>query len=271
MNKPTESTDIIAVLEGHQGTITSIKTDKDFVYSSSKDWTVHIWKKEQWKPVETLHHNSWVNCLFVDKTHVLTGSSDTTVKIWKKRTWENVVSLKHQRFSVVNDVYADTANCYVALNDRSVRVYAKPSWEEKTKLQHLGIVQANRVNNLNLLSSLSNGTAVIWSKKKWEIINTIQHSSFRTIEHLEIDKERIYTSIKNSIKIWDINTQEFISEIKTKKGIITLAVDDTLLIAGCKDKKVYYWRKKNLKEIASIKIDSSITSLHSDNNYIFVG
>ena len=195
---------IVTTIKAHKSQVNDIFTDKNFVYSGSKDGFIKVWDKKKWGEKRSISVGRvWVNSIVVDSQHVFIGSSDAVVSVLDKKNWKNVAHLKHSRLSTINSLSIDKIYVFVALNDRTIRIWNLENREEEHKLKHKAIVQSMFSDNKNLYVALSNGMVNIWNKKSWSLDNTIQHSTFRTLGYIAIDKSFIFTATSKEIKVWD--------------------------------------------------------------------
>jgi hypothetical protein len=75
----------VAVLGGHNNTITAIHADEDYVYTASRDGTIRLWNRTALTLLTTLTgHTDAVTDVFADADFVYTASWDGTARVWRR-------------------------------------------------------------------------------------------------------------------------------------------------------------------------------------------
>ena len=73
-------------LQGHQGTITTVKFDTQYIISGSVDSTIKIFNMRSKKCVSTLlGHTGQIICIQYKKSSgiIMSGSEDKTARVWR--------------------------------------------------------------------------------------------------------------------------------------------------------------------------------------------
>lgn len=75
----------VAVLGGHNDTVTAIHADEDFVYTASRDGMARLWNRTDLTLLATLTgHTDAVTDVFADADFVYTASWDKTARVWRR-------------------------------------------------------------------------------------------------------------------------------------------------------------------------------------------
>lgn len=81
----TDDLSSVAVLGGHNDTVTAIHADEDYVYSASRDGSVRLWNRTDLTLLETLTgHTDAVTDVFADADFIYTASWDRTARVWRR-------------------------------------------------------------------------------------------------------------------------------------------------------------------------------------------
>ena len=75
----------VAVLGGHNDTVTAIHADEDYVYTASRDGATRLWNRTGLTLLTTLTgHTDAVTDVFADADFVYTTSWDKTARVWRR-------------------------------------------------------------------------------------------------------------------------------------------------------------------------------------------
>ncbi len=273
MSKKSKSTlEEIAILKGHTSSVLDIVVDDTFIYSSSIDNTVRVWRKGSWKLVSKLMYVFSVLALSIDDQYIYSGS-DKIVYVTEKRSWEEVAKLYGHMFSIFT-ITSDNNYIYSGAGDGIIRVWRKKDWKLKNNLKfHSSRIYALAVDKKYIFSGSDDCSLCIWKKEKISSnINPIKVIDFKyPIRAIVVDDLHIYLGSGYKIHVIQKNTMNEIIELKNQwDTILSIAVDNDYIYSGTSDGLIIIWDKKNFKLHAKIQCHRSrINSVAVDKNYVY--
>jgi len=203
----TPDLDLIEVLKGHVGSVFSIVSDTDFLFTGSGDATVKIWKKDDWTNTHSIKAQThFVLSLVIDEKYIYAGGIDNCTNVYIRDTLRRVTSLYgHEAtiFSLAVDadyVYSGSGELWWGgpgsprppVFETAIRVWDRKDWTCKHVLKgHSDNVNALGVDDSYIYSVSDDGTLRVYSKSDWSEVITL-NSGVGRITDLVLDESLVY-------------------------------------------------------------------------------
>lgn len=233
----------------HSERITCIYTDKEYLYTGSRDCTIKIWDKNTFQNIATLRgHRHFIPRICSDDTNIYSGSVDSTIKIWDKNTFQEIASIKEE--NPIDSIYIDQNNIYCASHNSTFRILNKDTFQEIKKFKaHCDTLF---VDNDNIFT-LSVRGVVVWNKKYKKVAMIKEKGSFLDgvfFSGIYADEENIYLGFSPTgiLRAYDRNTYKKTKSIEKHTSKITdIFGDEKYIYTASMDKTVIVWDKKTLE------------------------
>ncbi|XP_052801573.1 sterol regulatory element-binding protein cleavage-activating protein-like [Mya arenaria] len=195
--------------QAHQRPITVLATEGGRIVSGSQDFTLKVFRLEDYKCLYTLHgHTGGITCLFLDKCTpyaAVSGSADGTIRLWDQLTGHCVHKVRGHEGTVVGLTCTDMYIISSGLDDKLC------VWERKRG--HLlysvdmetscGSSMAMLQNNF--LVTGRQGSLYLWDVHKGELVRVVnlqQRSCIAFIHHIQaMENSTIVCDYGNEIKV----------------------------------------------------------------------
>ncbi len=199
--------DLVEVLKGHVGSVFSIDSDSEFLFSGSGDATVKIWMKEEWTNTGSIKAQThFVLSLAIDEKYIYAGGIDNCTNVFLRDTFRRVTSLYGHEATVFS-LAVDSDNVYSGsgelwwggpgsprppIFETAIRVWDRKDWACKQVLKgHRDNVNALGVDESHVYSVSDDGTLRVYSKSDWSEVITL-NSGVGRITDLVLDESHVY-------------------------------------------------------------------------------
>ncbi|KAG0435077.1 Notchless like protein 1 [Dictyocoela muelleri] len=243
INLYTLEGEFLREIKGHKKSISCLKMWKNIIFSSSRDGTVKAWKSTgecEW----SIGHNAPVDGIFIDCTNdheksgtVISYSRDGIIKIHgidgKFIETLNV----HSR---VNDVVKNNNLIFVGTDSSTAILF--DLYQKKLVLKHDKLVSSVAIseNRVFLATASFDRTARLYTMKG-VMVASIRHLD--CVYKVMFNKNIMISASKDkTIKLFDSQKKKKLSELVCGDEVYCLCLAENLLIAGCRDKKVYFFQ-----------------------------
>lgn len=246
INVYTLEGEFLRELRGHNKSISCLKIYKNKIFSSSRDGTVRGWKLTgecEW----SIGHNAPVDGIYIDCSH---GSADG-------QSIESVVSFSRDGIIKIHDIsgkFISTLNVHSRVNDvvkKGQLLFAGADscdatlfvdGTKKFVLKHDKLVSSVAIseNRIFLATASFDRTARLYTMQGI-LVSKIRHldAVYKVVFNKNI---MISTSKDKTIKMFDSQKKKKLSELVCGDEVYCLCLVDDLLVAGCKDRKVYFFQ-----------------------------
>jgi WD40 repeat protein len=265
--------------------ILQLSTDARFIVSGGgyDDATI-IWDVETGKCLRVLTgHTDAVNSLVLsaDGRRVVSASDDGTLRVWDVLSGQCLKVLEgHTAPVCCIALSADGQRVVSGSEDSTLRVWDLQSGECQAVLEgHAGNVSSLVLSwdGHRVVSGSSDSTLRIWDMATNKCLMTIKgNDEFGGPIILFVDGRHLLTSHDNSIKIFELETGQYVKDFGRHLGYITsfvLSADGRIVISGStRDSSVLIWDlEKGIYPIATFAHTKSVESLvMSPVNYFSV-
>ncbi|TFG98596.1 hypothetical protein E4H12_05615 [Candidatus Thorarchaeota archaeon] len=215
--------DLLEVIKGHVGSVFGIASDSHHLFTGSGDTTVKIWKKDEWKNIDSITAQThFVLAIAIDEKYIYAGGIDNCTNVFSRSNLRRITSLYGHEASIFslaedeNYIYSGSGEIWWGgpgsprppVFESAVRVWDKNDWKCVHILKgHTDNVNALGVDASYVYSASDDGTMRVYSKSDWSEVITIDPGVGRLID---------------------------------------LVQDDTCVYLGCADGNVRYFTKENL-------------------------
>jgi len=235
------------ILEGHSGSITSLKFcgDNHYLISGSKDGTIKICDILEEKYIFTLSHNesneSKVFSIDIDpkNDYILSAGEYRKIFIWRiikdrKKNWikiEKAKIIKSDKGPKEN-IHVIKINSYISIfasigDENIIYLWDFPSGKLNYRLEgHQKIIYTLdfHPNLPYLISGGKEKTIFVWNLDTKKVIKRIQTDSSTSFLKFSDDGRFFLTvSLKNEIKIYDFRDQKILQKHKINEGTMLTA------------------------------------------------
>ena len=190
----------------HSERITCIHTDKEYLYTGSRDRTIKIWDKNTFQNIATLRgHRHFIARICSDDTNIYSGSADSQIKIWDKNSFQEKASIKEE--NPIDSIYIDQNHIYCASHNSNFRVLNKDTLQEIKKYKaHCDTLFVDYDN----IFTLSVRGVVVWNKKYKKVAMIKEKGSFLDgvfFSGIYADKENLYLGFSPTgiLRVYDRN------------------------------------------------------------------
>jgi WD40 repeat protein/predicted negative regulator of RcsB-dependent stress response len=239
MGPSTNGREIIAILKGHSGSITSavVSADETRIITGSRDKTVRVWERrpgaepsaKEWETVGMLNgHTGEIAsvALSPDETRIITGSGDKTMRVWNAKTFAQLAML------------------------------AGPT-------EYIDSVGSR------MIAGSGDKTAWVWETKNFtELAKLKGHADGVTSVAVSPDGTRIITGSGSpfgggdtSVRVWDAKTFAELAVLRGHTGTVTRVVvspDGARIVTSSRDGTVRLWDAKNFTEMAILTTNQGL-------------
>ena len=222
-HKQIKICDKLSSFYGHGGPIWGIDRHGDTLFTGSYDKTIKLWEIKNGQCLHTIRaHSSWVSSLKYNEQYdkLISGSWDTTVKIWNLQTYHPDLVINNE-----NDTF----------------IYC---------------IAENISNNI-IYGGTEKNTIIIWDTEKQGEIKDILVGHTHRVNCLQYKSNMLFSGSDDKTgKIWDLMTNECISELKGhSKGITNISYDDfsNRIYTSSHDTTIKIWDIRKMdKEIRTL-------------------
>ena len=238
---------MISKLKGHERPITNIEIDKNNnILSCSKDAKLVIWKGSSNNKLKIINCSGALWSIGLNNEFIYTGSADGMMTLWNY-DGENINSY-NESGPIRYIGYNDKQKIYYFLSKKLLKIQSKLSIlnNELHKLCDIDLdIEHNKAVLLNdkIICGGTDGVLRIYSynNDKLNLIESISvHKSEITDIQIDYDKNILVTSSYDcNIKIFNINTFEYITTYHHSVSILSFSIHPTLdiiAIGGGQDK-----------------------------------
>lgn len=247
-----ESGQLMSVLEGHDGDVTSAVYSFDGyqIATASEDCTARIWNTITGEVTLLEGHYGAVNTAVFscDDKMILTSSDDNTARIWNIKTGEVHKELIGHKSSVNSAVYSsDCKKILTASKDKTAKIWDAEKGIVQIELTgHKDIVNTATFSpdNTKIVTASDDHTAIIWDVDTGKIINRlIGHKDIVNSALFSHDGKMVVTASNDKTAlIWNADSGESTGvrvehEFSVKTAIFS--VNDTYVVTSSSDKTSY--------------------------------
>ena len=248
----------IMTLVCHTSTITSVFTDRNFLYTASRDHTTKIWdKKNNFSLLKTLHSSSAIYYLTVDNYYIY-GSNNGKIIIWDiSANFKFITTLDCPEITSITALYSDNTFLYVGSDQRIFQIWnikekftfvtSLPGCEITEEIEkylvpgedETEMVLSFTSDDNFLYSGSGDGIIKVWDRNNnFNLIRVFERAG--VIRNLQCFSRYLLCSSGIQIKIWDrTNDFKLITSIECPSPendnkyyfelIQSLAIDDTYI------------------------------------------
>jgi len=252
---PVASTNLVNILNGHSGLVSSvaISPDGNTLVSGSWDNTIKIWNLRTGQLRSTLTgHSGQVESLAIspDGNTLVSGSWDNTIKIWNLRTGQLRSTLTGYSGYVESLAVSPDGNTLVSGSaDKTIKIWDLRTGQlQSTLTGHSDSVFSVAISpdSNTLVSGSWDKTIKIWDLRTGQLRSTLTgHSSYVFSVAISPDGNTLVSgSADNTIKIWDLGTGQLRSTLTGHSdSVFSVAIspDSNTLVSASYDKTIKIW------------------------------
>ncbi len=190
-------------MEEDDESVVRITVDDQFVYICSSHDGAKLIEKETWRLTRTIPvHNGAITCIANDNDYLYMGIDAGLIEVWRKDGWERVKTLRGHFMPVVGFAF-DKDNLYSLPRGPHVRVWSKSNWECVQEIRiAAGGGTAIAVDERFIYTSTAWKTGVIevFSKSTFERVQLIETGW--PVWDIAVHDQIIYCPVRNSIDFW---------------------------------------------------------------------
>ena len=236
------------VFDKHKHIVTSVRfsPDDSFVFTSSVDGTIKIWKRESREIVREIRQSSGIAYmdLSIDGNYAVTGSYDSTVRVWGINDGALIKEFKGHSGTVWAVAFSNDGKKIVSGGDDAVvNIWDVETGKLLRKLQgHKRIVWSVKFSRdgTKVASSSFDFTIKLWNEADGKLLwdNKGHSETVVDIAFSHNDKLLASTSDDKTIKIWNVAEQKLIRTMKVPEHVqaVEFSPDDKRLMTGGRDK-----------------------------------
>ncbi|OAD78482.1 hypothetical protein PHYBLDRAFT_62755 [Phycomyces blakesleeanus NRRL 1555(-)] len=206
----------------HQGDVTDIKFHGKYMFSTSDDGTICLWRTKDWEFLKTLKgHKGRINSLAIHPSGriALSVSSDRTVILWNLMSAKKASMTKLYRDEGLVVLWNTDGTKYAIMFDRKINVYNVSDAQVMTTIEHKSKFLCMRYFESSdkkeyIISGHEDKTIRIWEAETGKCVVEIVGHKFR-IKTMETVKSKpssesepvtvlITASSDGVIKCWDV-------------------------------------------------------------------
>lgn len=215
-----ETNTLINQFVGHEGTIPSVRYNKDGTkaISTASDTHVILWDVINHVPIRTFEGHTefvWDAVFNSDETQILSGSSDQTMILWDVETGNTIQQFTDEHTNGIHTVYI-TQDGRLALSgsgDASIIVWDVMTGEAIRKFNgHSGSIRhiTMNVDETQVLSSAADGLILLWDIETGEV-NVVLRGHTGTVEKAQFIFDEQYVisgGADKTLILWNIEAQK---------------------------------------------------------------
>lgn len=241
---------LVKVLEGHTNSVYMVYSDADYIYTTSWDKTVRVWRKSGFSLVTVLEgHTNLVVDIHVDANYIYTASSDASVRVWSKSDYSPVKVLDHPGY--VQDLSLDEDYIFTASWNGNTEIYEARVWT-RSDFSLAAILRGhiNRVVNVHanadyIFTGSTDSTIRVWNRSDFSLVKVLDAGD-SALYSMDIDANFIYAPDVNDIRVWRLSD---LTSIQVTMGhsepITNVFVDDIYVYTSSRDGTARVWNKSN--------------------------
>lgn len=232
------------------------------ICNNSLDSVAKIWDAASGKLITALTGSGYIDhaSFSPDGLEVLTVSQDTTVKIWDVSSAKLRMNLKGYF-----GIFSPVGKNIVTLTDNNItRVwdkYFEPPIGDLINNAGSAHDIAFSSHEKNILISYNSDTTKIWDSESREQVGDLNHLSVNDIA-LSSDGKKIITTSGNNIKVWDVDSYKFLTDLTrlaNLKKLYAIAPDAEKILGITEDNHC------KILEVGSGKVIADLTNnINSD-------
>ena len=234
-------------IQGHESGIADVAfgPKPSQVTTASWDNSIRIWDTHTKKVVREFQgHTGGINRIDLseDGRFIVSASFDTDVRLWETRSFVEVGFVEGDRSVLQHLAYSPDGNFVASAHDSGdVQLWDVRDYQHlKTLSGHTGRVVSVAVspNNQYVASISDDNTLIVWDWQTEEQILELEAIADRVYMVLfGADSDSVYVALRESIRRYDLETGEQISEISYEGAIggnnsVSISPDGKLLLAG---------------------------------------
>jgi len=227
-----ETAQVLKILRGHRGNVTSVKYSKDsnYLLSGSEDKTIKIWDMKTYKEKLTLRgHKNFVTSVDFsqDGQYAVSGSMDSTINIWNVKNGTVLKTIYGHRNRINSVVFCSNDKKIAgSSSDNLIKIWDfKTGSLFKTLSGHSkSIISLSCSNDGKILASGSSDNLIkLWNVESGKELNTLSgHSKGVTSVCFDYSgKHLVSGSDDKAIKLWDTSTGEMLKTLSEHSDKVT--------------------------------------------------
>ncbi|KAL4222496.1 hypothetical protein ACF0H5_018535 [Mactra antiquata] len=196
-------------IQAHQRPITVLQTEGGRIVSGSQDYTLKVFRSEDYKCLYTLHgHTGGITCLYLDKCApyaAISGSADGTIRLWDILTGHCVHKVIGHEGTVIDVTCTDMYMISSGIDDKMC------VWERKRGHLLYSVQMETSCGSsismlgCNFLVTGGQGSLYLWDIHKGELVRVVnleQRGRTAFINHIQsMDNLSIVCDYGNEIKV----------------------------------------------------------------------
>jgi len=225
-------------LRGHQGSISAVKFNQDFIATGSNDATIKIWSMQGVCLKTFRGHRDEVTCLDFHEQVLVSGSEDRTLRRWNIETGESQELIGHT--GAICCIYLLDEWVVSGSTDTTLRVWKNLECAATLK-GHTMSIHCVQFNSKIICSGSQDTTIKLWSRDTYQCVKTLNGHSAGVI-CLQFDHEKIVSgSADHSIKVWDYQGHCLYTLKHHSSPIWRLQFSDSWLMSSSFDHSLLLW------------------------------
>lgn len=223
----------------HKKGATHVRMHGNKVVSAGRDGIVAVLNLEG-VCIFSYKHEGPVDDLIVDQEYIISCGRDNKIKIYKDSIFIKELKVHSKR---INSIKLKNNILVSGSDDCKVFVYnAKNNFKVHKELQHKHIVSGVAIseNNLYVASCSFDMTVRLWDANSGNLVGSYFHVAavyrvlFRNNLLVSWGKDKV-------IKTYCTNKRAVVSELLCGDEIYDVDFDDSMMVAACRDRKVYFF------------------------------
>ncbi|KAK8916202.1 hypothetical protein KSP39_PZI023253 [Platanthera zijinensis] len=279
-------------LDAHHDCVIALAIGGGYLLSASFDKTIKMWSLQDFSLVQTLkgHEHKIMAMVVIDGAQPLciSGDSRSGIFIWHvgistgQESLTNWYEHNDWRYSGIHSLaVSGTSHLYTGGGDKSIKAWSLQDYSLSCVMSgHRSTVSSLTVSNGVLYSGSWDGIIRLWSLYDHSLLSELGDNtpgSSYPVLSLSAGPHFVLSSYEDGcIKVW--KNDLFVTSVKIQKGaIFAVHVDSRLLCTGGLDMVVSIQElfedelHVDVRPVASVMVDSVITSLLHWHGKLFVG
>lgn len=269
---------IIMPLDPTQTTISSLDSDRNYLYTGMGDYRVLVINLINLEIKESIEEDLWeIKSIHVDDKKLYVGSLNEKVNVYRKPNFTKISEFRHKQG--IQNLYVDSKFIFTTAFDGNVKIWNKDNYKMIYELQN-HLIRSYAINTDNDYIYTGDGFTTfgaslkIWNYSNFSLVKSLEKPKCKRILKIINDDEFIYSAHgkPGQIRIWDKNNFNLSSVIENKYGDVSnLLVDQDYIIASSRDKIIFY-DKNNLINIFTIdEAEKNVGSMTIKGQFLFYG